>query len=145
MSAGRKALFIIGGVLFVVLLIGGPFAWRWITAEPKGALEAREQTLGDGDFRLQAYDYFFGLCGTVQSQEDRIDALNQELATNPSQGRVEQINASLTAVRAGRSEAINEYNNASTGEYTRGQFRDSDLPYQLDQNDEDTECVIVDG
>lgn len=137
----KTGLAIVGAVLGFALLVGGVFAFRWFTAEPRGALDAREQILADGDFRIAAYNHFFGLCSSVQAQEDREVSLTAELETDPSEARRAQIQAALTAVRAQRAELIRTYNADAAKDYTSGQFRDADLPYQLDIDSEETQCV----
>lgn len=144
MTKGKWIAASIGAFVLVAALMVGGFAFNWFTAEPRGALEAREQILGSGDFRIQAYDRFFNQCAAIQSDEGRIQSLQTELeTTNPSPSRVGQINASLTAIRSSRLEKINEYNADAGRNYTVGQFRDSDLPYNIDPNNEGpTECVL---
>lgn len=137
----KTAGIVIAAVLGFALLIGGVFAFRWFTAEPRGALDAREQVLADGDFRIAAYNHFFGLCSSVQAQEDREVSLTTELETSPSESRRSQIQASLTAVRSQRAELIRTYNADAAKDYTSGQFRDADLPYQLDIDNKETQCV----
>lgn len=129
-------------VLAVPVLIGVVWGLVWVTAPLRGATEAREQTVGSGDFRLAAYEHFFGLCTSVQSQEGRAEALELELEGPVTPARETQVRASLTAVRAQRSELIAEYNQDALAQYTRGQFRDRDLPYQLDNDTEETLCAL---
>lgn len=141
-DSGQSTLTI---VLMALGVLASPFIiWGivWLTAPLRGATEAREQTVGSGAFRLAAYEHFFGLCTSVQAQEGRIDSLNLELETGPTPARVTQIQASLTAVRSQRTELIAEYNQDALAQYTRGQFRDRDLPYQLDPDTEETVCAL---
>lgn len=137
----KPAAAVIAGVLAVGLLAGAVFAFRWVTADIRGAADAREQTLADGDFRIAAYDHFFALCASVQGHEGRLASLQEELAGDPSESRRQQLEASLTAVRSQRRADIASYNADAARDYTVGQFRDSDLPYQLDPNSEETQCV----
>lgn len=132
---------IIAFFLLIIIFFSFFFAFRWVTAEPRGKLEAREQ-IQSGPFRIAAYDLFFNRCAQIQADEATIIALKEELKTNPSQSRVEQINASITALRSGRAEKINQYNADARKDYTIGQFRASALPYQLFIESEVTECVI---
>lgn len=143
MSRGKWVLAGLLAVVAIVILVVGIYGLQWFSAEPRGAIKARERIVGSGDYRIAAYNSFFNQCAAVQSHEGRIESLEIELeTTDPSPARLAQINASLTAIRSQRLEAINEYNADASREYTSGQFRDSDLPYQLDPNDEDTECAI---
>jgi hypothetical protein len=71
-SAPRYVLVLLGVLALVAAVAAGGYALQWFTAEPRGALDAREQTVADGDFRLAAYDRFFAACAAVQAQEDRL-------------------------------------------------------------------------
>lgn len=111
------------------------------TADFRGGTEQIEQTKGNGSYRIAAYDHFYDLCASVQNSEATIAALEQELETNPSESRVEQINASITANRANRASSINEYNADARKEDTLANFMASDLPYQLNSTDKETTCT----
>jgi hypothetical protein len=136
----------IGVIVIVVLIIISLVAifgfglLQRETADFRGDVEAVERTTGSGAFRIAAYEQFFNLCAAVQTHEARIANLERELERNPSDSRVEQIEASITAVRNQRMEAINRYNADARMDYTRGQFQDSELPFQLDPNAEETSC-----
>jgi hypothetical protein len=129
-------------VLGLIVLIVVPFAFRWLTAEPRGALDARERTKASGAFRIAAYDHFFDLCAAVQADEARIEALKQEYASNPTPQRQTQIEASLTAVRSSRAEKISRYNTDAAKGYTIGQFRSAKLPPRLSTDQEETTCIF---
>jgi hypothetical protein len=139
-------LAIIGGfVLLLLLATMWVFGWGFFaqqTAEFRGETQKREQVEASGAFRVGAYDHFFDLCTSVQSNEATIDALTDELDTNPSAARKEQINASLTALRANRATSIAQYNNDASKDYTIGQFRDAGLPPRLDATSEVTTCAL---
>lgn len=125
----------------VVIVIGAVGLLRWVTAEPRGKLQAREQ-IQSGNSRISAYNHFFDLCASVQSDEAAITSLREELTTGPSESRRGQIQATLTALRSARAEKINQYNADARKDYTIGQFRSSGLPYTLDITAEATACGI---
>lgn len=137
---GNGVLWVLGILAVIGLVALIVFGVRWITAPAKGKLQAREQ-INSGNFRIAAYDQFFNQCVSVQTKEAAIEALEQELATNPSAQRKEQINASLTANRIGRVSDIRQYNADAEKSYTVGQFRASKLPFQLDPTAKETTCV----
>jgi hypothetical protein len=126
-------------VLSAMAVFGFGFFQRG-TAEFRGKTGQIERTRANPAFRIASYDSFYNACAAVQSDEATISALKEELTTHPSPARVEQIQASLTALRAGRAEKINNYNADARKTATAGQFRASDLPYQLDRNAEETSC-----
>lgn len=132
-------IVLVSGVIVLLTLLG--LGWRYVLAEPKGKVQAREQ-IQSGSSRIAAYNHFFDLCAQVQSDEATISSLNQELTTGPSESRRGQIQASLTALRSARAEKINQYNADARKDYTIGQFRSSGLPYTLDPTAEATQCVV---
>lgn len=142
--------WVIGGaalVLVAAIAIGAMwvFGWGWFarsTAEFRGETAALEQILADPDRRITAYEHFFNLCGSIQGHEDTIRALRTELeTTDPSDARREQIEGAITANQAARDQKIREYNLDARRDYTIGQFRDADLPHELDIDTEETSCT----
>lgn len=137
----------IAGAFVVVLTVMTLFtfgAGQWVreTAGWSGKTEQIRQTRGNAGFRIAAYDHFYDLCASVQDQEVTITSQKAELddpATTPS--RASQIRANLSALTANRGELINHYNADARKNATSGQFRASDLPYQLDPTEERTTCT----
>lgn len=137
-----KTWGIVGGALVgVVMLVVAFYALRYATADERGAVNAQEQIQG-GSARIAAYNSFFDLCASVQGDEARIRALGTEMQTGPSAERVEQINATVTAIRGSRASKVARYNADARKDYTVGQFRSSGLPFALDINGEDTSCTL---
>lgn len=141
-------LVLLGSVVALVLAIAIAsmwiFGWGFFqrsTADFRGKTEQIEKTKANADFRIAAYDHFYNLCAAVQSEEATIRALEKELKRGPSESRVEQIYASITANEATRAENINQYNADAKKEATIGQFKASDLPYELNVNAEETKCA----
>jgi uncharacterized membrane protein YqiK len=54
---------IFAAVLLIIVAIWGI---RWISAEPRGALSARE-SIQSGGSRITSYNHFFDLCASVQA------------------------------------------------------------------------------
>lgn len=140
----RTALYITGAIAAVVfLVIGGIFLVGSIqrsTADFRGETAALEDILADPNSRISAYDHFFTLCSSVQSHETTIKALEEELAGGVSEDRQEQIQGAITANKSQRDAKIHQYNNDARRDYTVGQFRDADLPNELDIDAEETSC-----
>lgn len=110
------------------------------TADYRGETEQIEQVRRNEQFRIQAYDSFFAQCAAVQTSEARINALTEELETNPSESRTGQINASLSAIKAQRASQINQYN-ADAANWQTGHFQDAALPARLNVNVKETTCA----
>lgn len=113
---------------------------RYFTAEVRGRVTAEER-IQSGGSRIVGYEHFFDLCAAVQGHESQIEALRNELATAESERDRSRINASITGVSSMRARSIAQYNADALKDYTLGQFRDSDLPYQLNENGA-TSCVV---
>lgn len=122
--------------LGAVFLFGGV---SWITAPFRGEVDKREKTVASGDFQIGTYEDFHDLCGQVKTKESAIKALEEE-REDASDARKEQIGPSITALKTTRTELINDYNKKSAEEHRKA-FKDSDLPYRLDEDAEKTECA----
>ena len=105
------------------------------TAGIYGRGEARKQ-IQSAPFRIEAYQGFFNLCASIQGLEGRIDALDAQLAVlQPGTREYNLTLSSVTGVKGLRREAIARYNQDALKDYTEGQFRDRDLPFQLPDSD----------
>lgn len=151
MKEGAKygGLAVLGslGVLIVTILVASMWIFGWgffqrSTANFRGETEQIEKTRANGDYRIAAYDHFFNLCASVQSKETTIKALEKELhrKPGPSEARTEQIYGAITANEAIRAETINQYNVDAEKAATIGQFKASNLPYELNVNAKETSC-----
>ncbi|MFD6990219.1 hypothetical protein [Streptomyces sp. NPDC059943] len=128
------------GVAFLSVIATFVFGGAgWITAPFRGAAEERENTVGSGAFRQSTYQEFFDLCEAAQNAEGTIEALKEERGS-ASVARRTQIDQSVMALTASRTESINDYNSKAAQEH-RAPFRDRDLPYRLDADDDDTVCA----
>lgn len=136
--AGVLALAVVLALVAMAVFGFGFFSQK--SANFRGETSKRNQVEGNGSFRIAAYDSFYNQCAGIQSTEATIAALKAELLTKPSADRVQQINAFITANVANRNGAIAQYNADARKSYTAGQFRSSDLPFQLDATQETTTC-----
>lgn len=124
---------------FLVAVYGGGLLQR-MTADFRGETSQIEQTQADADYRIGAYDQFYDKCSGVQSIESKIVNLTDELEAVEDEKRKSVLNTSITASKNKRAEMINDYNADARKEATRGQFRASDLPYELSEEEEETVC-----
>lgn len=118
------ALVVLGSVITVSLWAAGV-----IFAPQIGKGEARKQ-INSGSFRIAAYDHFFDLCAAVQGQEAALDAQYTERTTATGDD-LQRVQANIAGISAQRGRSIAQYNADARKSYTVGQFRASDLPYQL--------------
>lgn len=133
------SLFIIA-LLFLVLVYGFGFLQRG-TADFRGETSQIEQTKANSSYRIAAYDDFYDSCASVKSIEGKINNMEEELDETEETQRKTTLKTSITAAKNKRAELIESYNADARKEATRGQFRDSDLPYELDI-EEETVCEV---
>lgn len=129
----------LGSIVLVLVLwmtiASAIWGFRVATAGIYGAGEARKE-IQSAPFRIAAYQTFFNQCASVQGLEGQIDELTAQLdALEPGTRAYEYTLSSLTGTRGLRHRAIAKYNQDALKDYTQGQFRDADLPYQLVDSD----------
>lgn len=125
-----------------VLAVYGAGWWKQITADFRGDTDVVEQISADADYRIAAYEWFFDQCAAVQTKEAELAAAQAELETEGiSDYRRQQVNTNITAITAARAELINEYNAEAQKADTAANFLASELPYELNLNDEETTCA----
>ena len=139
-------LFLLGLVSLLVastitLLATGTLQ-KW-TADFRGGVKAKEQTTGNGAFRVNTYNHFFNLCASVQSTEDAIKNAKDEMADKETTAdRKAKLRQNITALNNSRAEDIRTYNADSANEY-KDAFRSNDLPVTLNVAAERTECAYA--
>lgn len=125
--------------IFLVAVYGFGFLQRE-TADFRGETGQIEQTKANSNYRISAYDQFYDKCASVQSIESKINNMEEELEGTEETQRKTVLNTSITASKNKRAELITSYNADARKEATRGQFKASDLPYELNENEEATTC-----
>lgn len=140
----KKVLIGIGvfvGVMisFLIIIYSTGHLQRW-TADFRGETEQIEQTEANSDYRISAYDEFYDKCASVQSTESKIKNLEEELDDEDDSQRQTTLKTSITASKNKRAEMIQGYNADAKKEDTRAKFKASDLPYELNEDEEETVC-----
>lgn len=118
------------GIGVLLLLIGGIWAFRYFTAPVRGIVGAYEQ-IQSGAMRISSYNYFFNLYASIQSYDISLAALQEQLGQVTSVSERERILATIAGLKGQKARAIAQYNADARKEYTIGQFRDVNLPYQI--------------
>ena len=103
------------------------------TANYRGQTDARNKTVANGDYRIAQYNHFYELCGSIQTLEDQIRTTKE---AQPPHWKV-----NVVALENQRSAAIRQYNADASKAGTAAQFKASDLPDQIDINQENTQCA----
>lgn len=124
--------------LIVVLLVASMavFGYGWFergTANFRGKTGEINQ-VNSGNYRIAAYDSFYNQCAGIQTDEQRVKNTMDELAATTDTDRKAQLQANLDAQRNQLATDINQYNADARKHDTKGNFRSSDLPYQIDPN-----------
>lgn len=121
----------LGVCLVIWFLVGAIWGFGVATAGIYGRGEAHKQ-IKSADFRIAAYDKFFNQYASVKALEGQIDELTATLATmEPGTREYTYTQSALTGVKGLRHTAIQQYNADAMKNWTEGQFRDNDLPYQI--------------
>lgn len=128
-------------VMFLVIVYGLSSLQRG-TAEFRGKTGQIEQTKANSNYRIASYDDFYDTCASVQSLESKIKNMQEELHETEESQRITVLKTSITASKNKRAEMIAKYNADARKEATKAQFKASDLPYELDENREETICEI---
>ena len=136
----NKGLFAYGtawvlAIVAVIAAVGiviaiGSYAFNWFAAPYQGKLQARQQIQGSGDFRIQAYNHFFDLCASVTTMDQALQATVQAEKQDSGQSLSEDRTNYIAQLNS-RNDAANQYNVDAEKSYTVGQFRASNLPYQI--------------
>jgi hypothetical protein len=119
-------------IISIVLLVGGIFGLRWVLAEPSGALEQREMTVGDGAYRIAAYEQFYDECAAAQTLQATLATAQQSAAAEGLYAnRQAQLDANVAALSNQLIQTVNQYNADARKADTRAHFLASDLPYEI--------------
>lgn len=134
-SLGKVILFsilgLLGAIVLYVVIASAVWGFGVATAGIFGRGEAHKE-IQSKEFRLGAYQYFFNQCASIQGLEGQIDELTVQLAQlKPGTREYNLTLSSLTGTKGLRHVAIAKYNQDALKDYTEGQFRDRDLPYQI--------------
>jgi hypothetical protein len=120
------------GLLFGALY-GLTYAWTQFTmdtAERRGEASKQEQVEASGSYRVAQHDWFYNMCGDIKAKQQ-----NVQLMKDSGYGKQE-----VAANQAQLNEMVNDYNTKAANNYTSGQFKADELPYQVDANKEIESC-----
>ena len=128
-----KALLILGVVLAIAII---PSIWaiRYFTAGVRGEIGKVEQIQSAGS-KIANYNYFFDLCASIQGHEAALDAMKEQFDNVGDEEERYRILANIAGIQSQRLRSIYQYNVDARKDYTIAEFRDSDLPYQLEDNE----------
>lgn len=137
MGIFRGALGIVAAIALVIALGFGLF---WFstetsmrTADRRGEVEKMEQVEANGARRIADYEWFHNTCQDIVAQNQNIELAEQTL-------KGDKKTETLYALNATHNDTVADYNSRASQDYTSGQFKDSDLPYEIDPEDRDVDC-----
>ncbi|MEK7620795.1 MAG: hypothetical protein AAB395_00385 [Patescibacteria group bacterium] len=135
------AIFLVAILIASMQIFGWGFFQR-STADFRGKTGQIEQTKANPDYRIAAYDHFYDLCGSIQAEEDQIGNIQKRPASGTTAGGFtqQQKDSILLAHQNSRAELIRQYNADARKADTLAHFRASDLPYQIEIDNEETTC-----
>lgn len=137
---GKAALAVIIGLILIVALSAGTWAWRYYTAEIRGVITAEEQ-IESAPSRIARYEEFFDLCASVQRNKAALNAQRERLEGEESQKERSRIRSNIAGLSAQIAGTVSRYNNNAAQDYTSGRFKASNLPYQL-STEGATTCAV---
>lgn len=117
-------------VVVIAATVGIVWAIRYYTAPIEGRVGAQER-IQSAPNRIVQYDHFFNLCAGVRADEVSLDAQTEQLKATTDEFQRARVQTNITGLIGHRAGLIEEYNANARKDYTAGQFRDSDLPYQI--------------
>jgi hypothetical protein len=115
----------------VIFVTGMVLLLRWIFADPTGAVEQRESTVGSGAYRISSYDSFYDQCFTAKTTQENIANAIVMLGTETDPARKAQLNVNVVALQNELNSEVNQYNADARKADTKAHFKASDLPYSL--------------
>jgi len=138
----KATLIIIGIIALIALLTVGSWAYRYYTAEIRGTVDAEEQ-IESAPSRISRYEEFYNRCASIQGHEDSIQAQMKRLdSVDPESSEAGRVRANIAGLESQRARSIRRYNTDAANSYTMGRFRASNLPYRLDINADNTQCIV---
>lgn len=132
------ATIVVLSCLLALVLIPGLFSI--VTAPFRGEVSKHEQIEANGSYRIAKYDEFYDMCASIQSKNDQINVLEDELRSTTDKKRADVLQSGITANKNMKAQIVNDYNAQAASNYTAGQMKDSDLPYQIGVNEENVIC-----
>lgn len=144
-EGAKRGLQIAVGALLILVVAGGAVLgiglFRKATADFRGDVAATERIHANGAYRIAAYEQFFDRCASIQAKEATVRMLEDERQSARSDDRIQQIDMTLTAVKAARANDIARYNADAAKTDTAANFHASSLPFRIDLNQETTTCA----
>lgn len=126
----RYAWIPVVAMVVIAAIVVAVWAIRYYTAPIEGRVGAQER-IQSAPNRIVQYDHFFNLCAGVRADEASLDAQTEQLKATTDEFQRTRVQTNITGLIGHRAGLIEQYNANARKDYTAGQFRDSDLPYQI--------------
>jgi hypothetical protein len=110
------------------------------TAERRGQAGESERVVADPDRRVALREEFYDLCSTIESQNRQIENQQALIDATTDEEEKAKLRAGLTGIQNTRNENIEEYNSKAANDETRGFLRSTELPAEIDPEEEEIEC-----
>lgn len=130
-------LSIVGFVAFIVVVSLSGLAYRYMTADIKGQVDAQEQ-ITSGANRVQEYETFFKLCDNTSNMKGNVETQRSLLDDAETSKERSRLRSNIAGMEAAIRKNVSQYNSMSQ-QYTTDRFKDSSLPVRL-EFDGETVC-----
>lgn len=142
-----KAIAAIVAVVVVLILVGLGITLlsgglTILLAPFQGEVEKSQQVEGSGEYRVANHDYFYNLCSDIQTKQDNIESLKAQLKYADGDTK-QKIQSGIAGNELELNKLVNKYNADASNEYSKGQFRDDELPYHIEADQEVQSCGTV--
>ena len=132
---GRAAIWTVAALLFFGLLGVGVWGFQVVTSDPKGRGDATI-TKNEAGNRIRAQEGFEKVYADIVASDRKIDVADAAVKADPGDRTLRQ---NATGIRSYCLSVVADYN-ARARSFTSADFRDADLPYQIDNSDPATDC-----
>lgn len=125
-------------VLFILLVIG-VWAYRYYTADTRGAITAHETTTA-GQYRINSYEHFYDMCASIQGYEGSIFIQEELIKDSDNKEITDRAQLILSSIKAQRIRTISQYNMDAAKERTMAKYMDQGLPKEISAKQFNTQC-----
>lgn len=130
----------VGIVVGAVMLVGGGLSiahWGFgiFTSDVKGQGDA-VKIKNDAKNRIRAQEGFWIKYQGIIAADKNLTLTAEQLKANPTSGKLQ---TELTGQKQICNDLVSTYN-AASHKFTETEFRDAELPFEIDDNDPTTDC-----
>ncbi len=126
---------LVGGLYLFLVYFTGTLSMQ--TADFRGDVGEKERVVADEDYRISNRDWFFTQCQAIAAKQDNIAITEQQIKT-ASGGYKQQLLGAKAAEQKELNSLVQEYNARAANEQSGGQWKDDELPAEINAEEEVT-------